>query len=70
MTALKDWAETAPLLIDTAMGRRKADMVIRGGKWVNVHSGEIIAGTDVAITAGRFAYVGPDASHTIGRRPP
>ncbi len=66
MTALKDWAETAPLLIDTAMGRRKADMVIRGGKWVNVHSGEIIAGTDVAITAGRFAYVGPDASHTIG----
>lgn len=66
MTALKSWADTAPLLIDTAMGRRKADMVVRNGRWVNVHSGEIIPGTDVAITAGRFAYVGPDAAHTIG----
>ncbi len=41
-------------------------MVIRKGRWVNVHSGEIIPGTDIAITAGRFAYVGPDASHAIG----
>jgi adenine deaminase len=67
MTALKSWADTASLLIDTAMGRRKADMVIRQGKWVNVHSGEIIPGIDIAITAGRFAYVGPDASHAIGQ---
>lgn len=66
MTALKSWAELAPALIDTAMGRRKADMVIRKGRWVNVHSGEIIPGTDIAITGGRFAYVGPDASHAIG----
>ena len=41
-------------------------MVIRNGRWVNVHSGEIIPGTDIAIAAGRFAYVGPDASHAIG----
>ncbi len=66
MTALKSWAETAPRLIGTAMGRSKADMVIRNGRWVNVHSGEIIPDTDIAIAAGRFAYVGPDASHTIG----
>ena len=66
MTALKSWAETASLLIGTAMGRAKADMVIRQGQWVNVHSGEIIPGTDIAITAGRFAYVGPDAAHAIG----
>lgn len=66
MSALKSWAETAPLLVDTAMGRRKAEMVIRKGRWVNVHSGEIIPDTDIAITAGRFAYVGPDASHAIG----
>ena len=66
MTALKSWAETASLLIGTAMGRAKADMVIRQGQWVNVHSGEIIPATDIAITAGRFAYVGPDASHAIG----
>lgn len=66
MHELKSWAGTASLLVDTAMGRRKADMVIRNGRWVNVHSGEIIPGTDIAITAGRFAYVGPDAAHTLG----
>ena len=66
MTALKSWAETASQLIGTAMGRAKADMVIRQGQWVNVHSGEIIPATEIAITAGRFAYVGPDAEHAIG----
>ena len=33
---------------------------------MNVYSGEIIANTDIAIAAGRIAYVGPDASHAIG----
>ncbi|MCP5088238.1 MAG: adenine deaminase, partial [Rhodobacteraceae bacterium] len=60
------WTESAPRLIDVAMGRTPADRVVRGGKWVNVYSGEIIPNIDVAIAAGRFAYVGPDASHTIG----
>ena len=63
---LKTWYETAPQLIDVAMGRSPADTVIRNGRWVNVHSGEIIPATDVAIVAGRFAYVGPDASYAIG----
>lgn len=63
---LKTWADSAADLIDVAAGRKPADMVIRRGRWVNVHSGEIIAGTDVAIVAGRFAYVGPDAGHAIG----
>ena len=66
MTVLSAWADTAAVLVDTAMGRRMADMVVKGGRWVNVHSGEIIAGTDIAIAAGRFAYVGPDASHAVG----
>ncbi len=48
------------------MGRKPADLVIRNGKWVNVYSGEIIPNTDIAVKAGRFAYVGADASHTIG----
>lgn len=63
---LQPWSETAPLLVDVAMGRRKADLVIRNGRWVNVYSGEIVAGTDIAVVAGRFAYIGPDADHTIG----
>lgn len=52
-------------LIDVAMGRAAADTVIRKGTWVCVQSGEFIPGTDIAIKAGRIAYVGPDASHTI-----
>ncbi len=59
-------AALAPLLVDVATGRRPADLVVRNGRWVNVHSGEIIAGTDLAIAGGRFAYCGPDASHAIG----
>ncbi len=63
---LKSWPDSAKRLVDVAMGRSAADMVVRGGRWVNVYSGEIIPGTDVAIADGRFAYVGEDASHTIG----
>ncbi len=54
-------------LIDVAMGRLPADLVIRKGKWVCVQSGEIIPDTDIAIKDGYFAFVGPDAGHTIGR---
>ena len=53
-------------LVDVAMGRVSADLVIRNGKWVSVQSGEIIPGSDVAIKDGRVAYVGEDARHTIG----
>ncbi len=54
-------------LVETAMGRMPADLVIRKGKWVCVQSGEIIPDTDIAIKDGRVAYVGPDAKHTIGK---
>ncbi|NRP22493.1 Adenine deaminase [Ensifer adhaerens] len=63
---LQSWSKTAPELVDVAMGRTPADLVIRNGKWVNVYSGEIIPHTDIAVKAGRFAYVGADASHAIG----
>nr|WP_319483423.1 adenine deaminase [uncultured Cohaesibacter sp.] len=63
---IPSWSELAPQLVDVAMGRRSANSVVRNGQWVNVHTGEIIAGIDVAISGGRIAYVGADASHTIG----
>ncbi|MBZ0128169.1 MAG: adenine deaminase [Rhodobacteraceae bacterium] len=63
---LKSWAECAPHLVGVAAGRQKADLVIRNCAWVNVHSREVIAGSDIAIASGRFAYCGPDASHCIG----
>lgn len=63
---LKSWSESAPRLVAVAAGREPADLVIRGGAWVNVHSREILQKHDIAIAAGRFAYCGPDASHCIG----
>lgn len=62
----RPWAEVAGTLVDVAMGRRPADLVVRNGRWVNVYSGEIIPATDIAVVAGRFAYCGPDAGHLIG----
>ena len=56
----------APLLVDVAMGRQAAELVIKGGQWVNVYSGEIVADTDIAIAGGRFAYCGPNADHCVG----
>lgn len=67
MTKRYPWHEVAQDLVDVAMGRQAADLVIRDGKWVNVHSGEIIPHTDIAVKRGRIAYVGPSAEHTIGK---
>jgi len=55
-------------LVAVAMGRVPADLVIRNGNWVSVQSGEIIPGTDIAVKDGHIAYVGEDASHTIGKK--
>ncbi|MEL6572828.1 MAG: adenine deaminase [Pseudomonadota bacterium] len=63
---IASWADVAPHLVAVAAGRAAADLVIRGGKLVNVHTREILDGWQVAIAKGRFAYVGPDARHCIG----
>ena len=65
-SAIAPWSAVAGDLIETATGRAPADMVVRGGIWVNVHSGECLPATDLAIRHGRFAYCGPDASAMIG----
>ncbi len=65
-TPFPSWPDTAPRLIAVAAGREAADLVIRGGVWVNVHSRETLPDHDVAIAAGRVAFVGPDAAHCIG----
>ncbi|MTH33849.1 adenine deaminase [Paracoccus limosus] len=63
---LKAWIEAQPRLVEVAAGRAPADLVIRGGQWVNVHTREVIPGIDVAVADGRVAYVGPDAGPSIG----
>jgi adenine deaminase len=65
-TMPESYSQITRSLVDVAMGRVPADMVIRNGRWVCVQSGEILPNTDIAIKNQRIAYVGPDASHTIG----
>ncbi|NLZ94102.1 MAG: adenine deaminase [Firmicutes bacterium] len=57
--------EVSQHLVDVAMGRLPADLVIRNASLVNVHTAEIIPNTDVAVACGRIALVGK-AEHTIG----
>ena len=63
---ITSWAQAAPHLVAVAAGRTPADLVVRGGKLVNVQTREILDGWQVAVAQGRFAYVGIDASHCIG----
>ncbi len=62
----KTWPQSAPRLVAVAAGRAAADLVIKGGTWVNVHTRECLENHDLAIADGRFAYCGPDADHYIG----
>ena len=64
-THISSWADVAPDLVNVAAGRAAADVVIRGGKLVNVQSREVL-NWDVSIAKGRIAYIGPDASYAIG----
>ncbi|NIK79161.1 adenine deaminase [Paenibacillus castaneae] len=57
--------EVSRTLSKVARGEASADLVIKNGTLVNVHSGELLEQMDVAVAAGRIAYVG-NADHTIG----
>ena len=66
MPSRQPWHAVSRELVDCAMGRVPADIVIQHGRWACVQTGEIIPDTDIAIKGSRIAYVGPDAGHTIG----
>ena len=53
-------------LIRGAIGELKADLIVTGGKLINVYSGEIAEGVEIAVIDGRFCYVGPSAAHARG----
>jgi adenine deaminase len=45
-------------LVNTALGKEKADLVVRNGILVNVNSRELIENMDIAIKNGRIALLG------------
>lgn len=53
-------------LIRGALGELKADLIITGGKLINVYSGEILERMEDAVLDGRICYLGPSAKHTRG----
>ena len=58
-------SSTTRTLSDVCMGRTPADLLITGGRLVNVHTREVLDGADVAVKDGRIAMFG-DARHTRG----
>ncbi len=65
-TPFPSWPDVAADLIAVATGRTPAQTVIKGGKWVNVHTREVLDNHDIAITHGRIACVVPDTSYCTG----
>ena len=61
----KNFNDITADLSQTAMGILKADAVIKGGRMVNVNTGEMEEGKDIAIKHGRIVLVGK-IDHTIG----
>ena len=53
-------------LVQAAIGEVKADLIVTGGKLINVYSGEVLDGMEIAVLDGRICYVGPSAAHGRG----
>jgi adenine deaminase len=53
-------------LVQGAMGELKADLIVTGGRLINVYSGEILDGMEIGVLDGRICYVGPSARHARG----
>jgi len=53
-------------LMNVALGKEKADLVIAGGDLVDVYSGEILKGYSVAVKGERVASIAEKLDHTIG----
>ena len=55
-------------LNSVATGSKPAEIVLHNCSLVNVYTREIIPDTEIAISQGRIAYVGKNASHTKGEQ--
>ena len=55
-------------LVDVAMGRKPADLVIKNARLINVCTREILDGMSVAVACGRIAMVGDCSQANIWLR--
>lgn len=53
-------------LIRAGMGEIKADLIVSGGRVINVYTAEVLEGQEIAVSRGRICYVGASAEHTRG----
>ncbi|HSB77393.1 MAG TPA: adenine deaminase C-terminal domain-containing protein [Candidatus Methylomirabilis sp.] len=53
-------------LVQVALGRDPADMVVHGGTLANVYTGELLEGWGIAIAGTRIALAGPEVERCIG----
>lgn len=65
---MKNLSSSIQILNAVAMGDKKADLILKNCSLVNVYSHEILPKTQIAIVNERIAYVGSDASHTLGSK--
>jgi len=61
-----NFSSSISILNAVAMGDSKADLILKNCSLVSVYSHEILPEIQIAIVQERIAYVGPDASHTLG----
>ena len=54
-------------LVETALGNRPADTVIKDGVLMDVYTGRLLPHRSVAIKDQWIVYVGPDAGHAVGK---
>jgi adenine deaminase len=55
-------------LLETALGNKPADLVIRDGVLMDVYTGRLVPHQSIAVADRWIAYVGPDADYAIGER--
>ena len=58
--------EERKALMRVALGKERADLVIKNGSLVNVYTGEVLPGYSIAIKGDKIAFVGKEIEHTIG----
>ena len=61
-----NFSSSISILNAVAMGDCKADLILKNCSLVSVYSHEILPEIQIAIVKERIAFVGPNASHTLG----